>query len=169
MPPTRLLKGASVGIGLRRTGEQMLALLKFMAIFSAAMFAGAALYINIAEHPARMELETRFAAAQWAPSYRRATWMQAPLALVSLIAGLGSWLLGGGFGWAIAALMIGAVIPFTFIGIMPTNRASLAPGRGLAGTEARALLERWANLHAVRTVLSFAATVLYVSLRSEEH
>jgi Domain of unknown function (DUF1772) len=142
----------------------MLLLLQFIAIISAALFAGAALYINVAEHPARMELDARFAAAQWAPSYRRATWMQAPLALLSLVAGLGSWLLGGGFGWAIAALLIGAVVPFTFIGIMPTNRALLAPGRDLAGTETRALLERWAKLHAVRTVLSFVATVLYVSL-----
>jgi hypothetical protein len=74
-----------------------------------------------------MTLETKFAAAQWAPSYRRATWMQASLALVSLVAGLGSWLLGGGLGWAIAALLIGAVVPFTFIGIMPTNKALLTP------------------------------------------
>src|SRR5882724_2915539 len=82
----------------------MLVLLKFIATFAAAMFAGAALYVNFAEHPARMTLDTRFAVAQWAPSYRRATWMQAPLALLSLVAGLGSWLLGGGLGWAIAAL-----------------------------------------------------------------
>src|SRR6202050_3233361 len=131
----------------------MLVVLKFVATFAAAMFAGAALYINVAEHPARMTLDTRFAAAQWAPSYPRGTWMQAPLALLSLVAGVGSWLLGGGPGWAIAALLIGAVVPFTFIGIMPTNRALLAPGRDLAGTETRPLLERWANLHAVRTVL----------------
>jgi hypothetical protein len=145
----------------------MLILLKFIATVSAAMFAGAALYINVAEHPARMELDTRFAAAQWAPSYRRATWMQAPLALLSLLAGLGSCLLGGGFRWAIAALLIGAVIPFTFIGIMPTNRALLAPDRDLSTAETRTLLEHWAKLHAVRSVLSFAATLLYVFLALE--
>jgi Domain of unknown function (DUF1772) len=106
----------------------MLITLKFIATFSAAVFAGAALYINVAEHPARMTLHTRFAAAQWAPSYRRATWMQAPLALLSLVTGVAAWLLGGGLGWAIAALLIGAVVPFTFVGIMPTNNALLAPG-----------------------------------------
>jgi len=142
----------------------MLVDLIFVAIISAAVFAGAALYINVAEHPARMELDTQFAAAQWVPSYRRATWMQAPLALLSLVAGLGSWLLGAGIGWAIAALLMGAVVPFTFIGIMPTNRALLAPGRDLAATETRVLLEHWAQLHAVRTVLSIAASVLYVWL-----
>jgi hypothetical protein len=151
-----------VSVGIQVT--PMLILLKFIATFSAAMFAGAALYINIAEHPARMTLETRFAAAQWAPSYRRATWMQAPLALLSLLAGLGAWLLGGGFGWAIAAVLIGAVIPFTFIGIMPTNDALLAPDRDLGTTETHALLEHWAKLHLVRTALSLAATILYLCL-----
>jgi hypothetical protein len=142
----------------------MLVLLKFTATLAAAMFSGAALYINFVEQPARMTLDTKFAVAQWAPSYRRATWMQAPLALVSLVAGLGSWLLGGGAGWAIAALLIGAVVPFTFIGIMPTNRDLLTPGRDLGTPETRALLERWAKLHAVRTVLSLAAATLYVYL-----
>jgi hypothetical protein len=67
----------------------MLVALEFIATFTAALFAGAALYINLAEQPARMRLDTRAAALQWAPSYARATWMQAPLALPSLVAGLG--------------------------------------------------------------------------------
>ncbi len=132
--------------------------LTLLATLSAALFAGAALYINLAEHPARLELDTRSAAAQWAPSYRRATWMQAPLALVSLGAGLGAAALGAGVGWAIAALLVGAVVPFTFIGIMPTNRALLAPGRDLGSAATRALLVRWGRLHAVRSALSLAAT-----------
>jgi Domain of unknown function (DUF1772) len=142
----------------------MLRFLEFVATFAAALFAGAGLYINIAEHPARMTLDTRFAAAQWVPSYRRATWMQAPLALLSLMAGIASWLLGGGPGWAIAGLLIGAVVPFTFIGIMPTNNALLAPDRDLGSAETRTLLEHWAKLHMVRTALSFAATILYLCL-----
>jgi hypothetical protein len=34
-------------------------ILEFIAMISAALFAAAALYINVAEHPARMGLETR--------------------------------------------------------------------------------------------------------------
>jgi len=62
----------------------MLSVLKFIAVLAATLFAGAALYINVAEHPARMSLKTKSAAAEWAPSYRRATWMQAPLALLAV-------------------------------------------------------------------------------------
>ena len=136
--------------------------LSLVAVLSAALFAGAALYISVAEHPARLGLETRAAAAQWAPSYSRATWMQAPLAIVSLVAGLAVWLTGAAAAWAVAAVLIGAVVPFTLVGIMPTNRALLAPGRDLDSTETRALLERWGRLHAVRTALSLAATVIYL-------
>ena len=88
--------------------------------------------------------------------------MQAPLALVSLATGLASSGLGGGVVWAIAALLIGAVVPFTFLGIMPTNNKLLAPGRDLSSPETRELLLKWAKLHLVRTVLSLMATVVYV-------
>jgi hypothetical protein len=141
-------------------------LLSLVAVLSAALFAGAALYINVAEQPARLTLDTRFAVAQWAPSYLRATWMQAPLAVVSLVCGVAVWLMSCGTGWLVAAILIGLVVPFTFVGIMPTNKSLLSRGRDLASPDTRALLERWGRLHAVRTALSLAATVLYLWLMS---
>jgi hypothetical protein len=138
--------------------------LEFVATLAGALFAGAALYINVAEHPARMGLETQMAALQWAPSYQRATWLQAPLALLSLACGVAAWLLGAGIGWLIAALLVGAVVPFTFAVIMPTNNKLLTPGRDLSSTETRALLVRWGRLHAVRTILSLAGVTIYLLL-----
>jgi hypothetical protein len=138
----------------------MLEALQFLATLCAALFAGAAIYINVAEHPARMDLDTRSAASQWAPSYKRATWMQAPLAIVSFLTGVGAWLLGGGLVWVVAALFIGAVVPITFIVIMPTNRQLLSPGRDLGSADTRRLLERWGKLHGVRSIASGIATML---------
>ena len=140
----------------------MLEVFEFIATLSASLFAGAGIYINVVEHPARMGLPTAAAAAQWAPSYHRATWLQAPLAQLSLVTGIAAWLLGGGTAWLAGALLIGAVVPFTFLGIMPTNRQLLAPGRDLRSAETRVLLERWGRLHALRTALSFVATVVYL-------
>lgn len=142
----------------------MLQAFEFVAVLCAALFAGAALYINVAEHPARMRLETRIAARQWAPSYKRATRLQAPLAVVSFLSGLAAWLVGASVGWLVAAVLIGVVVPFTLIGIMPTNHRLLEAGRDLDSAETRMLLERWGNLHAVRTTLSVAASVLYLWL-----
>src|ERR671914_1058377 len=138
----------------------MLPALQYVAALSAALFAGAAIYINVAEHPARMGLDTRSAAMQWAPSYKRASWMQAPLAIISFVTGVGAWLLGGGLVWLVAALFICAVVPITFIVIMPTNQQLLTPGRDLDSQQTRQLLERWGKLHGVRSVASAIATML---------
>jgi len=137
-----------------------LAAAEFLAVLCAAVFAGAAIYINLVEHPARMSLDTRAAAEQWAPSYRRATLMQAPLAVLGFLAGCAAWFLGGGTAWLVAALLIGVVVPFTLIVIKPTNDKLLASGRDLASADTRALLERWGRLHAVRSLLSVLSTVV---------
>jgi hypothetical protein len=138
----------------------VLPILQFCATFATALFAGAALYINIAEHPARMLGDTRAALAQWIISYKRATFMQAPLALAGLVTSVAAWLLGTSPWWLVAGILIGGVVPFTLIGIMPTNHRLLAVDPGVASTETRALLDRWAKLHAVRVVMSLSATVL---------
>src|SRR5262249_24067394 len=107
--------------GTRRKAGSMLAATQLVAAFTAILFSGAALYVNVAEHPARMALETRMAVLQWAPSYKRATMLQAPLALVSCAAGVTAWFLGANVWWLAAALIIGSVVPYTFIAVMPTN------------------------------------------------
>ena len=142
----------------------MLVTMQFVATVSSGLFAGAALYITVVEHPVRTLLDTRAAASQWAPSYQRATWMQAPLAILGLLSGVGASLLGGGLGWLVAALIIGAVVPITFKIIMPTNQQLLEPDRDLSSTETRALLNRWGRLHALRTVMSLLAFAGFVYL-----
>jgi hypothetical protein len=141
----------------------MLSVLQFLSTACAGLFAGAALYINVAEHPARLMLEPSVAVAEWAPSYHRATFMQAPLALVSALSGIGVTLLQGGITWLIAGLCIGAVVPFTLIVIRSTN-AKLLEGTGRhSAAEIRDLLVRWGQLHAVRTALSSVALVLMLA------
>ena len=155
---------AAVTAGVRAYAWcDMLRFFEMVAVLAAALFAGAALYINVAEHPARLTLEMRAAAAQWAPSYKRATWMQAPLALIGLVSSAAAWFMGGGIGWLVGAALIGAVVAFTVFGIMPTNHRLLDPARDRGtGDDTRGLLERWGRLHAVRTGLSLIATALFV-------
>ena len=136
---------------------------QFLAVFCCTLFAGAAIYISLVEHPARMGCDTKTAATVWAPSYKRATVMQAPLAAVSFLGGVGAWLFGGSILWLIGAVLIGLVIPFTFIGVMPTNHQLLTPGRDLSSAETRSLLDKWGRLHAVRSVLSFLASTVYLA------
>src|SRR5215813_1444375 len=132
--------------------------LEFIATLSATVFCGAAVYVNLVEHPARLACGTKIAATVWGPSYKRATLMQAPLAILSFLGGVMVWFLGGGNWWLIGALCIGAVVPFTFLAIMPTNHRLEEPDRELESGETRALLEKWGRLHAVRSALSIVAS-----------
>jgi hypothetical protein len=133
-----------------------------LATLTSSLFAGAAVYINLVEHPARLSCGTEIAARQWAPSYQRATVMQVSLAVVATLAGLARWLGGGGPWWLAGALIIASVMPFTVLVIFPTNHRLLEPGRDNGSEETRRLLVAWGRLHAVRSGLSLAAAIVYL-------
>ena len=134
--------------------------LEFVAVLACTLFTGASIYINLVEHPARLSCGTEIAARQWAPSYKRATVMQVSLAVLSTIAAVVRGAAGGGTLWFVGAALIFAVIPFTALAILSTNNRLLMPGRDLRSGETQALLERWGRLHAVRSLLSLAASVV---------
>ena len=133
-----------------------------VATLACALFAGAAVYITFVEHPARLSCGTEIAVRQWAPSYRRATVMQVPLALLATLAGVTAWRGGGGAAWLIGAVVIFSVIPFTLVAIMPMNNRLLEAGRELSSAETHQLLEAWGRRHAVRSLLSVVATLVFL-------
>jgi uncharacterized membrane protein len=130
---------------------------ELIATLCAGLFAGAAIYITLVEHPARLECGTALATTEFGPSYRRATIMQASLAALGLVAALAAW--GQGRGRAVlgAGILLGLIIPFTLIVILPTNRRLLDPALDRSSQEAATLLERWGRLHAIRSVASGVA------------
>jgi hypothetical protein len=137
---------------------------QLIATLCAAIFAGAALYINLVEHPARMSLGVAAALAEWRPAYQRATMMQAPLAIIGLIAGVTAWAMGAGAMWLVGALLLGTVVPFTLLVTFPTNRQLLDPAVATDLTRARVLLDRWNRLHAVRSALGVAALLVFLTV-----
>jgi len=140
----------------------LLAAVELITTLSGALFTGAALYINLVEHPARMSCGTKIAVTQWAPSYARAAVMQASLAIVSFLTGAATWWLGGGTRWLAGAVLIGLVVPYTLVVVKPTNERLLDPARDATSAETRMLLDRWNRLHAVRSGLSLLATLVYL-------
>jgi Domain of unknown function (DUF1772) len=125
---------------------------EFVATLAAGTFFGAAVYINVAEQPARLSCGAT-AVAQWRPSYRRGTLMQAPLALAGSLAAPVAWWLDRDVRWLVGGLLLFLVIPFTFVVIFPTNRRLESPLLDVASGEAVRLLRRWGRLHAVRSTL----------------
>lgn len=137
---------------------------EFIAVLACAIFTGAAVYITFIEHPARMQCGVEIAATEFAPSYRRATVMQATCAAVALFASIAAWLAGATLWWLVGGIVLGAVIPFTLIVILPTNKLLLSPTLDRRSAEAERLLARWGVLHAVRSVLSGLALLLFLYL-----
>ena len=135
-----------------------------IATVASGLFAGAALYITVAEHPARLECGSALGVREFGPSYRRAAVMQASLAVIGFAAGVWTWRQGASVWWLIWALVLGAVVLFTLIVVMPTNRRLLDPALDAGSAEARLLLLRWGRLHAVRTVAGVAAFVAFALL-----
>lgn len=132
-------------------------LFELLASLCAGLFAGAAIYISLVEHPARLECGTELAAREFGPSYRRATLMQASLAAAGMLSAIGAWIQGRGVPVLVGGILLGAVIPFTLLVILPTNKRLLDPALDQGSAEAAALLARWGRLHAVRTALSALA------------
>ncbi len=136
---------------------------EFLTTLCTALFAGAAVYISLVEHPARMECGTRLAVTEFGPSYRRATVMQASLAITAFVAAIGAWLESSRWVWLAGGILIGVVVPLTLIVIFPTNKKLLDPSLNPDSDDARRLLKRWGSLHWARTLLSLAATVVLLS------
>ena len=133
-----------------------------LALIAAALFAGAAVYVSVAEQPARLNLDDRALLTQWKPAYKRGTAMQAPLAIIGFLLGLAAWWQTGHWAWLLGAAILIANWPYTLLGIMPTNKILMATEPASAGPDSRALIRKWATLHAGRTVLGFAAMLIFL-------
>jgi anthrone oxygenase-like protein len=134
-----------------------------LALIAAALFTGAALYISVCEQPARLHLDDSALLTQWKPAYKRGTAMQAPLAIVGALLGVIAWWQTSDWHWLLGSAVILLNWPATFLLIMPTNNALLALDETGVDPRRRALIQKWGRLHAGRTALGIAATLLFLA------
>lgn len=138
--------------------------LSIAALVFATLFAGAAIYISLVEHPARLELADGPLLAQWRPSYRRALPIQSGLAVAGGVAGLLVCYLSGDWRWAAGSVLLLANWPLTLLAIKPVNNRLMSTTEAEADEKSRALLVRWGKLHGVRSALGAAAALVFALL-----
>jgi hypothetical protein len=133
-----------------------------LALIAAAVFTGAAIYINVAEQPSRLQLDDRALLTEWKPAYKRGFAMQAPLAAIGFLLGVLAASETGNWWWLLGAVVLLVNWPFTIFGIMPTNNRLMAIDPSTATPRVRGLVETWGYLHAVRSALGAVATLIFL-------
>lgn len=138
-------------------------MLAISALLLATLFSGAAVYIVIAEHPARRTIPPAAQIVQWKSSYGHAAVMQAGLALLAGLAGVAVWVRWGELFFLAGGLVMWAAIAYTFAVMWRLNSRLKGTPPEAAGAETVAMLGRWGRLHAGRTLIGLAATALYAA------
>ena len=131
-----------------------------LALGLAAAFFGIALYINLAEQPARLALADGPMLVAWAVSFKVGFIVQGSMTIAAGLAGLAAWWSIRDWRWLAGGLCMLANWPWTLIVIAPINAALLAAAPEAADAATRALVEHWGLVHAGRTALAGAALVL---------
>jgi hypothetical protein len=137
-------------------------LIGLLALTVAAVFAGAAIYVSVAEQPARLRLDDKALLQEWQPSYKRGAGMQASIAIVAYVLGLVAWWQTGGLAFAIGAVLIILPWPWTLIAMMPTNKVLAAMDASATNPQARSLIVKWGNMHLVRVAFGVLATLSFL-------
>jgi hypothetical protein len=137
----------------------VLALSGLLALTAAAVFTGAALYINLAEQPARLRLDDAALLTEWKPAYKRGAAMQAPLAVIAFVFGTLAWWQSGQWLFLLGGVLMLANWPWTLLAILPVNNRLMATDPAAATKDTREMISHWGVLHFVRTLLGAGATV----------
>lgn len=133
-----------------------------LALLVAALFTGAALYLNLVEQAARLGLDDASLLAEWKLSYGRGAIMQASLALIGFAFGVVAWWRGGGWLWLLGGIVLLGNWPYTFLRVMPLDQKIKAFVPGSTEAQLHALVAQWGHLHVVRTLLGALACLIFV-------
>lgn len=135
--------------------------ISLIALLSATLFTGAAFYITLVEHPARLGLNDGPLLQQWQPSYKRALPIQSSLAVIGGTTGILAGYWTKDWLWLAGSVALLANWPFTLLVILPVNKRLMALNPSRADFESRDMLVRWGRLHSVRSFLGATAMVLF--------
>jgi Domain of unknown function (DUF1772) len=133
-----------------------------LALATAAAFTGAAIYVNVAEQAARLGIDDKALLAEWKMSYALGFAMQASLALASALFGLLAFWLARDWRALVGAALIFSNWPYTLLVILPVNKRIAATPPDAASATTRGLVQTWGRLHAGRSALGLAATLMFL-------
>src|SRR5215467_14526007 len=124
----------------------MCTFLEVLTTLSAALFSGAAIYINLVEHPARTECGVHLAVTEFRASYKKGAVFMGSLLMIGCLCAAAVWLLNSNAWWLIGASFLLIPIPYTLVFILPINKRLLATNLQNGADLELNLLMRWGKL-----------------------
>jgi hypothetical protein len=132
-----------------------------LALVYASAFAGAALYLNLVEQPARLALDDASMIREWAPSDRRGFALLGGLALLAALSGLAAFGRASDVRFLIGALLALASWPYTYFVIVPLNNRLLAATPAQPDADAREIVTFWGLLEWGLFALAAASAAVF--------
>jgi len=134
-----------------------------IALFCCALFAGAATYVSLVEHPRLDEGEAELADTTLVASHPRPAIFQAALGAVGSLAAMLAGSTAGAMWWLAGGAILGAAALWQVFAVLPLTRR-------LAGIEPRAdpkgaaqMMARLAKLHAALSLAALAALFMLIT------
>jgi Domain of unknown function (DUF1772) len=132
-----------------------------IALAFAAAFAGAAVYVNWVEQPARMALDDKALLSEWGPSDRRGVALLLAFALASAVAGFIAYFETDDVRWVFGALIVISTWPYAFFVMAPLNNQILSL-KGGDVSAARALVRQWGLIESGFAAIGVAAVAMFL-------
>lgn len=137
---------------------------EILSTLSAGIFAGAAIYINLVEHPARMECGPELAVPEFGSSYRRGALFMGTLLMSGVSSASAAWLICENWLWLVGACFLLALIPLTLVFIFPINKRLLDASLERGSDTAVKLMTLWGRWHLVRSLSGLTAFLIFLLL-----
>ena len=132
-----------------------------IALTFAAAFAGAAIYVNWVEQPARLALDDEALLSEWGPSDSRAVALLLAFALAAAVGGFIAYFETQDVRYVFGALIAISSWPYAFVVMAPLNNQILA----LRGTDvgaARALVRQWGYIEVGFAAIGVLAVAMFL-------
>ncbi|MGJ0506407.1 MAG: DUF1772 domain-containing protein [Methylocystis sp.] len=133
-----------------------------LALAAAGAFAGASLYVNFVEQPARLALSDDALIKEWEPSDHRGFIVLAGLAAIAALFGFIAYRELNDLRWALGALVMLASWPYTYLAIVPLNNRILGLIGADAAHEARKVIDLWGKLEIGLTAIGVAGLLIFI-------
>ena len=143
--------------------EDALKPIKLASTVTTGIMAASALYINLVEHPARMQIDdVKSLHRQWKAGFDRAKLLMVGVSLIPICGGIAAYAINHSRGkpWLIGGGMLALNVPYTLLVIMPRSIQPISDCNVVERKDpvvVKDTVDKWNTLHTVRTVVDLAA------------